>query len=95
MNPRLPALDFLRVDVKSQEVIGFLDGREAVRYPVSTSAKGIGCDKGSEKTPRGAHRVRVKIGEGCPEGAVFLGRRWTGETIDQTLLAEFPLEIGC
>jgi lipoprotein-anchoring transpeptidase ErfK/SrfK len=89
--PRVPhVLDLLRVDIDGQVVIGFCDDREVVRYSVSTSAKGLGCDKDSQKTPWGAHRIRVKIGHGCPEGAVLLGRRWTGETLDQNLLERFP-----
>ena len=35
--------------------------------------------KDSEKTPCGLHTVRAKIGAGAPEGAVFAGRRPTGE----------------
>jgi lipoprotein-anchoring transpeptidase ErfK/SrfK len=45
---------------------------------------------GSARTPIGKHRIRAKIGAGCPIGAVFVGRRWTGETIDPDLLERFP-----
>lgn len=34
---------------------------------------------GSECTPTGWHRIRAKIGAGQPLGAVFVGRRPTGE----------------
>ena len=48
-------------------------------YPVSTSANGAGELMGSEQTPRGLHEIRAKIGTGAPLGAVFVGRRPTGE----------------
>lgn len=86
----MPTVDFLSVDVARQEVIGFLGSREVVRFPVSTAAKGLGCRKGSSMTPYGEHRVRLKIGAGCPLDAVIYGRRWTGETLDQTLRECFP-----
>jgi L,D-transpeptidase catalytic domain len=50
-----------------------------VSYPVSTSARGAGEAHGSLRTPRGRHEIRAKIGAGAPRGAVFVGRRPTGE----------------
>ena len=49
------------------------------QYPVSTALKGPGEEKGSEQTPRGLHIVRAKIGAGYPKGAVWVGRRFTGD----------------
>jgi lipoprotein-anchoring transpeptidase ErfK/SrfK len=40
---------------------------------------------GSEQTPRGWHRIRAKIGAGCPSGTVFVGRRPTGEIYSEAL----------
>jgi lipoprotein-anchoring transpeptidase ErfK/SrfK len=48
-------------------------------WPVSTAAAGAGERDGSECTPRGRHAVHARIGDGQPEGAVFVGRRPTGE----------------
>lgn len=48
-------------------------------WAVSTAAKGAGEREGSGQTPRGLHEIRAKIGAGAPEGAVFVGRRPTGE----------------
>ena len=48
-------------------------------FPVSTALNGPGCVEGSGCTPLGLHRVRLKIGAGAPAGAVFVGRRATGE----------------
>lgn len=83
-------IDLLHVDAARQEVIGFLESREVVRYPVSTAAAGLGCETGSAQTPIGEHRIRAKIGARCPVGAVLVGRRWTGEQIGPDLLEQYP-----
>lgn len=57
---------------------------------VATAAKGTGEQFGSECTPRGAHIIRVKIGDGCEENSVFVGRRPTGERYSPALRAEYP-----
>lgn len=59
-------------------------------YAVSTASNGPGEQLGSGCTPRGLHRVRAKIGGGCAEGAVFRGRRWTGEIYSEQLAAQHP-----
>ena len=57
-----------------------LEGERVLRaWTVSTAAKGAGEREGSEQTPRGLHEIRAKIGAGPPAGAVFVGRRPTGE----------------
>ena len=48
-------------------------------YPVSTARNGPGERRDSGCTPRGWHRVRLKIGAGLPLNTVFVGRRPTGE----------------
>ena len=65
-------------------------GRVLRSYAVSTSEKGAGEISGSMQTPRGKHVIRAKIGEGCPENAVFRGRRPTGEIYTDELGARFP-----
>jgi L,D-transpeptidase YbiS len=57
---------------------------------VSTAANGPGERAGSECTPRGWHRVRARIGDGCAPGTVFVGRRPTGETYTPALRHAFP-----
>lgn len=58
--------------------------------PVSTARNGPGERQGSEGTPRGWHRIRAKIGAGRPAGAVFVGRRFTGEVYSPALAAAQP-----
>jgi len=59
------------------------------RFSVSTAANGPGELRGSNCTPRGAHIIRAKIGRGEPEGAVFVGRRPTGEIYSPDLAAKY------
>jgi len=66
------------------------EGFPLLRYPVSTGAAGGGELQGSGCTPRGLHRVRLRIGGGCPVGTVFVGRRPTGEVYGPDLATQFP-----
>ena len=69
----------LEVRVQSQELL-LLDNDQVVkRYQVSTARNGVGECAGSGCTPRGRHRIRLKIGAGCPLNTVFVARRPTGE----------------
>ncbi len=81
---------WIRVSLKEQR-LELVEGEHVVRvYDVSTAANGPGEKMDSECTPRGAHVVRAKIGEGCPEGAVFEGRRPTGEVCTAELFRGSP-----
>ena len=59
-------------------------------YSISTAANGLGEQQGSECTPRGRHLIRAKIGAGAPLGAVFVGRRPTGEIWSTELAEQHP-----
>ncbi|WPL18789.1 L,D-transpeptidase catalytic domain [Thiorhodovibrio winogradskyi] len=59
-------------------------------YPISTALNGPGECNGSGCTPLGLHRVRLKIGDGCPPGTVFRARRPTGEIYSPALAAKHP-----
>lgn len=52
-------------------------------WPVSTSARGVGFELGSLKTPTGHFRIAEKIGAGAPLGACFRSRIPTGEVLPQ------------
>lgn len=81
---------WLEVSIASQR-LRVRQGDEVVaRYTVSTALAGAGERNGSWKTPRGWHVVRARIGAEHPLGAVFVGRRWTGEVYDQALGRRFP-----
>ena len=79
------------VDLAGQQLNLFDDGGVWVaRYAVSTARNGPGEREGSGCTPRGRHVVRARIGAGAPRGAVFRGRRPTGEIWSPELAAAFP-----
>jgi len=59
-------------------------------YPVSSAANGPGEQVDSGCTPRGLHVIRALIGAGAPLGAVFVGRRATGEVFSPELAARYP-----
>ena len=83
----------IRVDLGRQclELFG-KDGACIRRYAVSTGERGAGERSGSLCTPRGRHRIRARIGAGAPAGAVFRGRRPTGEVWSREFAAAHP---GC
>lgn len=69
-----------------------LQHRERVleSWPIASGKAGAGEQKDSGATPRGWHRVRIAIGHDAPRGAVFVGRRWTGEIYSPGLHAQYP-----
>jgi len=81
----------IRVDLGRQclELFG-KDGACIRRYAVSTGERGAGERSGSLCTPRGRHRIRARIGAGAPAGAVFRGRRPTGEVWSREFAAAHP-----
>jgi lipoprotein-anchoring transpeptidase ErfK/SrfK len=63
-----------------------MNGEELVRaYPVSTGLAAPSEQRGSGGTPRGRHVIKAKIGARHPLGAVFVGRRPTGEVWPHSL----------
>jgi hypothetical protein len=80
----------LRIELSQQRLICSESGRIVKSYPVSTALNGAGELCGSGCTPRGKHRIRLKIGEGCEENAVFVARRPTGEHFSWQLAAAEP-----
>ena len=80
----------IEVDLKAQQLI-LIDGRaKLLQFPVSTALNGAGEESGSGCTPRGQHRIRIKIGECLPLNSVFIGRRPTGEIYSDALAARYP-----
>lgn len=80
----------LRIDLTAQR-LDLIEGSErVVSYRVSTSKHGAGEQTGSFKTPRGKHIIRAKIGAGQPLGAVFVGRRPTGEIHSEAYARTHP-----
>jgi L,D-transpeptidase YbiS len=81
----------LAISIPQQSLRVLDDEGACVReYAVSTALNGAGEANGSGCTPRGQHCIRAKIGAGAPRGAVFRGRRWTGEVWSEVLNARYP-----
>lgn len=86
MEVRYPGLDIdgdvLYVSVKSQHLY-HVRGRVMLKeYVISTSARGLGSEQDSFRTPTGLHYVRERIGHGLPPWSVLKDREPTGEIAD-------------
>lgn len=82
---------FIRIDI-GRQCLELFDRHLCCirRYAVSTAANGVGELQDSGCTPRGRHRIRARIGAGAPAGAVFRGRRPTGEVWSPAFAAARP-----
>lgn len=80
----------LKVSINKQYMALFENDRLVKEYAISTAKNGAGEINGSEKTPRGWHIVRAKIGNGQPVNTVFVQRRPTGEIYTPELKEQFP-----
>jgi lipoprotein-anchoring transpeptidase ErfK/SrfK len=82
--------NFLSISISKQQLLVVKNGAIKKTYAISTAKNGVGELMGSECTPRGWHKIRVKIGAEQPLNAVFVGRRPTGEVYDAELSATYP-----
>ena len=83
----------MRIEISiPNQLLTLLDdfGGVKAKYPVSTAANGVGCEKNSGCTPLGNHIIRAKVGAGALPNTVFVGRRATGEICTPELMAQFP-----
>ena len=90
MKPSNPTAARIHIDIKAQSLALIIADQTAARYAVSCAANGAGERNGSECTPRGAHIIRAKIGDGAPLGGVFIARRPSGEVFRATMRATAP-----
>ena len=82
-------MDRIDINISSQSLAFYCENK-FFSYAISTAKNGVGEQNGSNCTPRGKHIVRAKIGAGCPENTVFVGRRATGEIYGPELKETFP-----
>jgi L,D-transpeptidase YbiS len=80
----------IRITLHDQRLTLLEDGAPVVAYPVSTAKNGPGQQRDSGCTPLGRHRIRIRIGAGCPADTVFIGRRPTGERYTAELASAQP-----
>jgi len=81
---------YLLISIRNQKLELHQGARCITTYPVSTAVNGPGELNGSGCTPRGALKVRIKIGAELPLNSVFIGRRPTGEIYTKDLQASHP-----
>lgn len=86
MEVRYPGLDIdgdvLYVSVRSQRMYHVRGRRMMSDYVISTSAKGLGSEQDSYRTPTGLHYVRERFGAGLPAWSVLKDRMPTSEIAD-------------
>ncbi len=80
----------LKVSIAAQTLELWERGSMAKRYIIGTATNGPGEEFGSERTPRGWHKIRAKIGAGAAPDTVFVGRRPTGEIYGPDLRTNQP-----
>lgn len=80
----------VHISLGEQTLTVYQGGQSMKVFPVSTSKYGPGEIVGSFRTPRGRHIIRAKIGRGAPIGAIFVGRRFTGQILDQNMYRSSP-----
>jgi hypothetical protein len=80
----------VEIDLKRQRLRLIRAGRVVGDYAVSTAKNGAGEIIDSECTPRGRHVIDEKIGDGCVENTIFVGRTPGGELYGPILAAKFP-----
>lgn len=76
--------DVLYVSVRSQRMYHVRGRTMRKEYVISTSAKGLGGEQDSYRTPVGLHYVRERIGAGLPPWSILKDRVCTGEVADST-----------
>lgn len=80
----------LTISVAEQTLLVWHHDQLLKSYSISSAKNGVGEMRGSEKTPRGEHYIRAKVGAGAKPNTVFVGRRPTGEIYHPALRAAFP-----
>jgi lipoprotein-anchoring transpeptidase ErfK/SrfK len=81
LRPSASAGTEIIVSVPEQRLVILENGLRVGQFPVSTSKFGIGDRPRSYATPLGTLQVASKTGAGAPVGAVFKGKRRTGEIL--------------
>lgn len=74
--------DVLYVSVRSQRMYHVRGRMMRKEYVISTSAKGLGGEQDSYRTPTGLHYIRERFGDGLPPWSVLKDREPTGEIAD-------------
>lgn len=80
----------IRIHLEAQRLDLLAHGVTHASWPISSARNGPGQIVDSGCTPLGLHRIRIRIGDGCPLNTVFVGRRPTGEVYVPELADQHP-----
>lgn len=86
----IPGLVSVTISPRLQQMYLFQDHDVLRVYKISTAKNGLGEEKNSYKTPRGAHVIRAKIGATAPINAIFRQRRFKGDIYTPELNEQNP-----
>ncbi len=78
-----PSKRWVFVSIQEERLYAYEGEKIAREFVCSTSANPPSCAYGSNGTPLGLHRVAEKIGEGAPEGTIFVKRENTGKIFEK------------
>ncbi len=81
---------YIHIAIDQQRLQLIDSGETLFEVSIATAKNGAGELFGSECTPQGWHKIRAKIGAGCPENTVFIARRPTGELYSEALQDAHP-----
>jgi len=76
---------WIKVSIAEQKLWIFDEQHQLFSAIVSTAKNGAGELKNSYCTPRGWLEIKAKFGENCPNDAVFVERKWTGDIYHDNL----------
>ena len=71
--------EILFVSIDNQKMYHFKKQKIISTYVISSSKYGVGNQSGSNKTPKGLHFIKNKIGDNIPINGKMIGRKFTGE----------------
>ena len=91
LRPAASAATAVIVSVPEQRMVVVENGLRVGQFPVSTSKFGLGDRPRSYATPLGTLEVASKTGAGAPLGAVFKGKRPTGEVLPPNARGRDPI----
>lgn len=78
--------EHIEIKISEQKLYYFRENICQHTYLISSAVNGLGEQQGSEKTPRGKHYIRAKVGAGLPANAVLKGRRYTDQIFHENTM---------
>jgi lipoprotein-anchoring transpeptidase ErfK/SrfK len=71
--------ELLFVSIENQKMYHIKEGEIVKQYTISSSEYGTGSEAGSNKTPLGLHKIKVKYGTETPANGRMIGRVFYGQ----------------